>query len=172
EAERPNLRHGSPAEGDEHERRDELGDRGADIADAENAERRALLLLRVPARDIGDADRERAARQPDPERRKEHGLIGRGVGQQEGRGRGQDHDGDIDDAPAVLVGPYAEYDAHQRAGQDRRADQQPELGLAEAELILYADTDDRENRPYGETGGERDRADGERPVLLAAARSE
>ena len=57
----PDLRDGLPAIGDQDERREEFCDRGADIARAENAERRALLLGRIPARNIGDADRERAA---------------------------------------------------------------------------------------------------------------
>ena len=40
---RPDLRHGLPAEGHHHEGRDELGHRRADVAGAEDAERRALL---------------------------------------------------------------------------------------------------------------------------------
>ena len=45
DADGPDLGDGLPAIGDQHERRDELGDRGADIAGAENAERRALLSV-------------------------------------------------------------------------------------------------------------------------------
>ena len=46
-------------------RRDELVDRGARVAGAEHAHREALALLREPARDVGRADRERAAGQAD-----------------------------------------------------------------------------------------------------------
>ena len=76
-----------PAIGDQHERRAELGHRRADIAGAENAERGALLLRRIPARHIGDADRERAAGDADPERGDQELNVSMGVNQQEGRDR-------------------------------------------------------------------------------------
>ena len=64
------------------ERRDEFRDRRADIAGAENAERGALLAGRIPSRDIGDADRERAARDADAERGDQELRIGLRVGQE------------------------------------------------------------------------------------------
>ena len=57
-----------PAPGEQREGGDELGHRGADIADAEDAERRALPAGRVEAGDIGDANREGTTRQTDAER--------------------------------------------------------------------------------------------------------
>jgi hypothetical protein len=66
EADRPDLCHRLPAHRDHDEGRHELGHRRADIPRPEDAERRALLALRVELRDIGDAHRERAAGEPDP----------------------------------------------------------------------------------------------------------
>ena len=54
----------------------EFGHGRADIAGAENAERRALLAGLVPARNIGDADRERAAGDADAQRRDQELRIG------------------------------------------------------------------------------------------------
>ena len=133
---RPDQRHRLPAVGDHDDGRDELGDRRADIAGAEDAERGALLLLRVPLRDIGDADRERAAGDADAERREQEGGIVVGEGQQRGHHRRRQHGERVDDAPAILVGPDAEHQADQRAGQDRRADQQAELRVAQAQVLL------------------------------------
>ena len=53
----------------------ELGHRGADIADAEDSQRRALFFVRIPARYIGDADGERAAGDPDADRREDAKLV-------------------------------------------------------------------------------------------------
>jgi hypothetical protein len=47
----------------------------------------------------------------------------------ESRRRRGEHGQREDDAPAILIGPDAEEQTDQRAGQDRRADQQPELGV-------------------------------------------
>ena len=70
-----------------HQRRSELGYRGADIAGAEDAERGALPLLREPPGDIGDADRERTARDADAERRQQEGRVAVGEGEQRGHYR-------------------------------------------------------------------------------------
>ena len=125
----PDLRCRLPAIGDQHEGRAELCYRCADIAGAENAERGALLLRRIPARYIGDADSERAAGDADAERGDQELQIGVGVDQQEGRHRGRQHHRRVDAASAVLVGPDAEENADDRAGEDGRADQEAELGL-------------------------------------------
>ena len=145
---RPDFRDALPAQGDHHERRAEFGDRRADIAGAENPERRALLAGLVPARDIGDADREGAAGDADAERREQELRIGLRVSQQVGRERRREHDDAEDAASAILVGPDAERETDQRPGQDRRADQQAELRLAEAEVLFDLDADDGENRPH------------------------
>ena len=116
--------------------REELGHRGADIAGAEDAEGGALLVRRVPARDVGDADGERSARYADAERREQEGRVVVGEGEEPGRDRRRQHDRDIDDAAAVLVGPDAENEADQAAGEDRRADEQAELGVGETEVLL------------------------------------
>jgi hypothetical protein len=50
-----------------------------------------------------------------------------------------------------LIGPDAQEQTHQRSGQDRRADQQAELRVAQAQLGLYLDPDDRKDRPDRET---------------------
>ncbi len=63
----------------------------------------------------------------------------------------------------AAAGPYPQRQADQRAAQNRRADQQAELGVVEAELLLDADADDRENRPHGEADGEGERADAQDP---------
>lgn len=72
---RPDIGHRPSAIGDQHERGDELGDRGTDVADAEDAEGGALLFGRIPARDIGNADRERAAGEADAEGGDQRGEV-------------------------------------------------------------------------------------------------
>ena len=152
----PDLRGCLPAIGDQHERRAELGHRRADIAGAENTKGGALFLRRIPARHIGDADREGAAGDTDAERRDQDLDVGMGVDQQEGRDRGRQHDHRVNSAAAILVGPDAEEDAHERAGEDRRADQEAELRLVKAELLLNLNADDGEDGPHREAHGERD----------------
>jgi len=157
---RPDLGHGFPAKGDHHERRGELGHRGPDVAGPEDAQGRALPFLREELRDVGDADRERAAGHAHAQRGQQKLRIGLGVRQQEGSEGRRQHDQQVDQAAAVLVGPDAEEHPHQRAGQDRRAGQQAELRLAQAQVPLDLHADDREDRPHRETGGE---GDGARP---------
>jgi dihydroxyacetone kinase len=59
-----------------------------------------------------------------------------GKGEKPGRQRRGQHHRSIDDAATVLVGPDAEDEPQQGAGEDRRADQQPELGVVEAGSFL------------------------------------
>ena len=82
---RPDFGHSMPAEGDEHEGGHEFRHRRADIAGAEDAERRALLLSREEGRDIGHADRKGAAREAHAESGDQGLGVGVRVGQQEGR---------------------------------------------------------------------------------------
>ena len=50
-------------------------------------------------------------------------------------------------ASAVLIGPDAERDPHERAGQDGGADQKAELRLCEAQILFDLHADDGEDRP-------------------------
>ena len=68
---RPDLRDRLPAVGNHHEGREELGDRRADVAGAEDAERGALAFRSEPLGHVGDADRERTAGDADAERREQ-----------------------------------------------------------------------------------------------------
>ncbi len=165
----PHLRRDVPAIGDQHEGREELGHRRADIAGAENTEGGALLLRRVEARDIGNAHRKRAARHADAERRDQDLDVSVRPGKHEGGNRRRQHDHRVDATPAVLVGPDAEKNAGERTGQDRRADEQAKLGLIEAELLLNLHADNRKDRPHREADGEGDGGDPQRAALLRAA---
>ena len=169
DADGPNLRGRLPAVGDENERREELGDRGADIAGAEDTQRRALPLGRIPARHIGNADGERTARNANTQRRQQHLRIGVGVGQKERRHCRRQHHQRVDEAAAVLVGPDPERQPDQRAGENRRADQQPELRLVEAEFLFDADADDGEDRPHREAHGKGNRRHPQRIALRSRA---
>ena len=143
--------------------RDELGHGGADIADAEDAERRALLAGGIEARDIGDADRKGTAGQPDAERGDQHLRVGRGEREQEGCHRRRQHGRRVDQTAAEAVGPDAEHDAHERAGEDRHADQQAELGFGQPEFGFDLHADDRKDRPHREADGKGERGHGQRP---------
>ena len=164
---RPDHRDGLPAEGDEDEGREELGDRRADVADTEYPQRRPLPVGREPPGDVGDADRERAAGEADAEGGDEHPHVGLGEGEEEGRGRSGEHRHRVDEAAAILIGPDTEKDADERPGQDRQADEKPELGLAEPEILFDPDADDRKDRPDREADGEGDRRKPQRPLLAA-----
>ena len=156
-----------PSEREEQERRPEVGDRRAHVPDAEHAEGGPLAVALVPARHEGDADRERAPREPDPEGGEEEHRVRADGGEHPGGDRGHRHQQRVDDAPAVLVGPDPEKDAAQATGQDRGRDEDAELGVGEPEILLDADPDDGEDGPDREADGERERADTEGLVLLA-----
>ena len=167
--ERPDLGDRLPAIGNQHERRDEFGHGGADIAGAEDAKRGALLARRVEARDVGDADRERAAGDADKERRDQEFGIGVRPGQQVSGDRRGEHDDGVDPPPAILVGPDAEHQADQRSAQDGGADQQAELGIVQPEFLLDPDADDREDRPDRKADRERNGRKPECPALMYGA---
>lgn len=162
----PDLRHRLPAHRDHHERREDLGHRRPHIARAEDAQRDALPLGRVGFRHIGDADRERAARKPKAERRQQEGHVAVGHCQEPGRPLRQDHDRGEDQSAAEAVGPHPEDQPRQRSRQDGSADQQPVFGLAQTEFVADRQADDGKDRPDGETGGKRDRARPQCPVLF------
>jgi hypothetical protein len=73
-----------------------------------------------------------------------------GVGEQEGGDRSDHHHRRIDDPPAVLVGPDAQHQADQAAREDRHADQEAELRVAQAKVRLDLHADDRKDRTDGE----------------------
>jgi hypothetical protein len=153
------LRHHGPAEGHDQRRRDELVDRRAGVAGAVDAHRKALPVLREPARDVGRADRERAAGQADEQADHEEVPERRGVGHQPDRRHRARHQQRHHDAAAVLVGPDAERHADQRSGQHRRGRQQAELGGVEAQRLPDRDADHAEHHPHHEAHGECERAD-------------
>ncbi len=165
---RPNLRRRLPAIGDQHEGRAELGHRRADIAGAKYAERGTLLCCGIKPRHIGDTDRKGAAGDADAERGEQKLPISVGVNQPEGRGRRCQHHHRKDTAAANLVGPDAEEDADQGAGENRRADQKAELGLIQPELLLNLNADDGEDGPNRETDG---KGDGRNPKRAGASGS-
>jgi hypothetical protein len=165
---RPDLGHHGPAEGDQHEGGAELGDRGADVADAEDAERRALLFLGVPSGNVGDADREGTTGQTDAEGGQQHHLVSGGVGQQEGGDGRQHHGEEVDDPPAVLIGPDPQEDSAQRTGQDGGAGQQAELGVGKTEILFDLHADDGKDRPDREADRKGQGAHTEHLVLLTS----
>ena len=141
-------------QGHEHEGGQEFRHRGADIAGAEDAERRALFLGREEGRDIGHADCKGGAREAHAERGDQGLGVGARVGQQEGRYRCREHGQRADEPAAVTGRPGTKQDTDKRAGQDRHADQQAELRLSEVEVLLDPDADDREDRPDRKADGE------------------
>ena len=158
-----------PAKGDHDGRRGELGDRGAHIAGAEDAERGALLFLRIPFGHIGHAHREGAAGKADAQGGEQEGRVVIGLCQQHGHHRGRQHRERENDAPAILIGPDAEDQPDQRPGQDRGADEQAELRLGQAQILLDLDADDGEQGPDGEAGGKRDGGKPKCPALVSFA---
>ena len=162
-----NLGDALPADRKQDEWRTEVGDRGAHVAHAENAERRALPFRFVPAGYVCNADCERAVCQSDTECRHEKQSVGFDEGEQQGGDRRSHHQDGKDEPPAKLVRPNSEQESAERSGQNRRCDQDPELGIAEAEILLYLDADDRKDRPDREAYGESQCAEPEGALLIA-----
>ena len=67
-----------------------------------------------------------------------------------GRDRHQDHLDEVHRSSAVAVGEIAQRQARNRARQDRRRDQQAELGFTQPEFTLDLDADDGKHGPHGE----------------------
>ena len=111
DASSPDLRDGLPPKRHHDKGGEELRHRGANVAGPEDAERGALLLLRIEFGDIGDTDRKGAAGNADAERRDQKLDIGVGIGGQEGCDCGEDHHAGEDPTPADLVSPNPEHDA-------------------------------------------------------------
>ena len=145
--------------GDGHDERraDELGDRGADVARAEDPECEALVLRWPPCRDPGDADAEGVAGEPDEECVEQQHLVAGDRGDQVGRdgGRGQ-HEGE--DLPTTLpVGDDAGGQPPDRAVEDRDRGDPGQLHVSEPELLADGDSQHPEHQPDGEHQGEGDR---------------
>ena len=164
----PDLRDRVPAPCHHDQRRRQLGHRGADVARAEDAERGALFFPRKPLGDVGDADCERPAGDAHQQCCEQVATVGRHRRQEPGCGGGAEHDPGEHDAAADLVGPDAERQPAQRAGQDGRGDQQAELRVVELQLLLDLQADDRKDRPDCEADRERERAAPQRNLLVAA----
>ena len=165
----PDLRDGLPAECHHHPRRGKFGYCGADIAHAEEAERGALLFRRIPLRHISHTHGEGTARDPEAKRRQQCKKIAVGEGKKICRDRRSDHRQRENNPSAILVGPYTKEKTRERSGQDRRADEQAELRIAEAEFAFDFNPNDRENRPDRETYRECDRAEPQGPILVTLA---
>src|SRR5262249_29861060 len=120
----------------------DLGDGGADVAGTENSERSALGFRRIPFRDVGYSDSKRTASDANAKRSQQEGRVIVSESQQPGGDGCREHDRGIDEAAAVLVGPDAENEADQRAGQDGRANQQTKLGVVEVQVLFDLHADD------------------------------
>ena len=147
-----------------------MGHGGADVAEAEQPKRGPLPRRLVPAGDVGDAHRERPAGDADAEGSGQHQRIGGRIREQKRRCRGGQHHQGEHQPPAVLVGPDAEQEPDDRAGQNGRADQQPELGVGKSQFILDLHADDGEDRPHGKADSEGSRRKPKRAALIAPAR--
>src|SRR5690606_4340924 len=167
QGDRPDVGDGLPAISDHDEGCHEFRYGRANIAGTKNTERRTLFLLRIPFGDVSDADCERPASDADAERRQQECRVIIGKGQQPGRDRRRQHDGGVNHASAILLGPHPEQQANEAAHENGRTDEQPELSLVQIEVALYLYTDDREYGPYGETGGEGRRREPKSAVLVS-----
>ena len=167
---RVDLRDGAPTQSHDDQRSGQVGDRRSGVAGAEDAHRRALLLLGKPGGRVGDTDREGAARKPHEQTddqvlpiliRERQPVAGDGD---------QDHLDEKNDASAKAVGQHPEGQTHERTGQDRRRHQQAELRFVEAEFALDLDANHRKHRPHREIDREGQRVHGEDRILLPRVR--
>ncbi|CAM2150517.1 hypothetical protein PT2222_230151 [Paraburkholderia tropica] len=138
--------------------RDEQVDGGARRARAEEAHREAAFLGREEARDIRRADRERRAhaaeKEADEQKLPELARITDDIDRHRA-----DHEQDRhDDAPAVAVGPRAQRQTHDRAGQHGRGREQAELGAVELELFAQRHAEHAEHHPHDEADQKGERA--------------
>ena len=125
----PDLGDRLPAIGNQHERREKFRHGGTDVAGAKDAKRCALLARGIEARDVGDPDGKRAARNADKQRRNQEFRVGVRPGQQICGDRCCEHDDRIDAASAILISPDSQHQANQRSAENWRPDQQTELGI-------------------------------------------
>ena len=168
ESDRIDPRRAFPAHGDNQERGGKVRHRSADVPSPENAQRRALMLFVEPARGVGDADDERASGQSQAKRCDQEDLVGLHRCQQPDTDRRDQHLQGKHDAPAELLGPDAEEDPADRSGQDRCRDKQAKLRIAQAEVLLNLDADDRENRPDCKANRKSESAEAQRTILIRA----
>ena len=127
------------------------------------------LLGRIPARDVGDADRERAAGDADTEGGQQEGRVVVGEGEQPSRHRGRQHHGRIDDAAAILVGPDAE---HRRISEPVRIGvptSRPNWVSLRPRSVLDLHADDGKDRPDGKADGKGNGRSPQSPLLIDCA---
>ncbi|MCY1408149.1 hypothetical protein D9M71_234660 [compost metagenome] len=156
----------APAQGQQQERGGEVGQAGADVAGAEDAQRRALPAGLEPGGGIGRADDEAAARQTHAQRRHQQHREAVGEGQQVHADGGGQHQDAEHPASAVAVCPQAEEDPRDGTGQHRRGHQQAELGVGQAELFADLQAEDREQRPDGKAEGKGQCREAKGPILV------
>ena len=166
ECSRPDLGNRCPPHRYHDEGRGKLGYSRTDIAHSEDAQRGPLFFLRVPFGNISDAHRKPAPGQSHSQRCQQHHWEGVSVGKQKGRSRRSQHRCRENEPPAVLIGPHPQEHADQRTGQDRRSDQEAELRVAEAQIGLDLDPDDRKDRPDGEADRKGKGAQAQSAVLI------
>jgi len=156
---RIHLRHHGPAKGHQQHRCHELVDSGTRIAGTINPHGHTLAALGEPACHVGRADRKRTAGQAHEQPDRQEMPVGGGVAHEpDGRNRDRHQDGH-DDAAAVAIGPDAQRDANQRAGEHRHGCEQAELRGIEVEHLADRDADHAKHHPHHETHGEGQRAD-------------
>ena len=150
---------------DRREQHDEqLGDRGADVAGAEDAEREALAVLGEPGGVPRDADAEQVAGEPDEEGQGQQGQVARRLGDEEAGDRGEEQHRHGDDATTDPVGEHARRQAPQRAVEHRDGGDPGQLRVGEAELLLDRHAEDAEHQPDREHQGEGDGRHREDPL--------
>ena len=151
----------------------EVGDCGAERAHAEDAERGAGAFPGIPARDIGDAGREAAARDAH-----EQGS-GQGTGRRSAhRSAGRAPVAAVSITIGITLRPPKR---SERMPMNRRETAPVRIGvptskpnsrIAKAELLLDFDADDRKDRPHREAGHEGKSACTERLAALVFGNSD
>jgi len=138
-----------PAESGSQAGGEQRGERGARVAGAGDAHRRALVLGRIPARSERQRGSERRAGNTQEETEDQHFGVGMNAGQPGVGHRGDDDD--LADDGGLLrrqaVDQNAHDDAQQGSGQHRGGDHQALLGVRQAEVLGDADAERAEDDP-------------------------
>ena len=130
----------------------------------------AVMFFRIPPRDVRQSDGRATSGDAGSKPGHEYRRIGRSIGDKPSRDRGDHHHTQKKPSSPVPVGPHAKHDPHQRAGQKRGADEQPEFRIRETVLSLNFDANDREDRPYGKTADVTQRGHYQHPPAEALER--
>src|SRR5690625_1629306 len=147
-------RHHLPAEVRDDEGRDEHVHRRADRAGTEKAHGEAALLAREEARNIGGADTEGCAENAKCEAEQEKLPKCRGRRGEPDRDGADHQKHHHDDATAEAIGPEAQRQPKEGAGEDGGGGQQSELGRIQPKLAPDGDAHHAEHHPDGEADGE------------------